>query len=160
MHKGLSGRGRPIKTETVLVIAGYSPIAEWIRDCLEAEDYCFALAGDANAAFRMITLIDADMILAWPAISACTVEDVLDVAGNLGEAAHVPVLFVSWTAPRGLSPLDDWMKFPLNAVNLRGSVRRMLSRNETVEGSPRCRMSARVAYGRSESASVASLSGR
>ena len=140
MHDGLLGRSWPTKTKTVLVIAGYGPIAEWIRDCLEGEGYCLALAGDANAAARMMMLIDVDMTLAWPAISACTVEDVLSVADGHGEVARVPVLFASWMAPHGLSPLDGWVKVPLGAVVLRRRVRELLNHDEPMNGSSRCRM--------------------
>ena len=160
MHDGLLGRSWPTKTKTVLVIAGYGPIAEWIRDCLEHEDYCVALVEEANAAFRMMTLIDVDMILAWPAISACTVEDVLMVADGLGEAARVPVLFASWVAPYGVGPLDAWVKVPLGAVELRRRVRELLSHDAPVNGSPRCHMPAQVTCPRSQAASVASMSGR
>ena len=158
MHDGPLGRSWSAKTKTVLVIAGYGPVAEWIRDCLEYEDYYVALVGDANAAIRMMTLIGVDVILAWPAVSACTVEDVQGVADALGTAARVPVLFASWSAPYGLRSLDGWVKVPLGAVDLRLRVRHLLDHGEFMVGS--CRMPATVADGRSESASVASLAGR
>ena len=142
----------------MLVIAGYGPVAEWIRDCLEHEDYYVAVVGDANAAIRMIMLIGVDMILAWPAVSACTVEDVQGVADALGAAARVPVLFASWFAPHGLRPRDGWVKVPLSAVDLRLRVRHLLDHGEFMDGS--CRMPTEVAYRRSEAASFASLSGR
>ena len=121
----------------MLVIAGYGPVAEWIRDCLEHEDYYVAVVGDANAAIRMMTLIGVDMILAWPAVSACTVEDVLGVADAQGEAARVPVLIASWFAPYGLSPLDCWVKAPLGAIDLRLRVRHLLDHGEFMDGSSR-----------------------
>ena len=159
MNDGLLGRSWAAKTKTVLIIAGYGPIAEWIRDCLEDEGYCLALAGDADAAIRMTTLIGVDVILAWPAVSACTVEDVLGVADALGEAARVPVLFASWVTPCELRPLDSWVRVPLRAAELRQRVLELLNQNEPVDGSPLCRMPAQVAYRHSETASLASLSG-
>jgi len=142
VHDSLLGRSLPTKTKTVLVIAGYGPVAEWIRDCLEYEDYYVALVGDANAAIRMMALIDVDMILAWPAVSACTVEDAQGVADALGEAARVPVLFASWFAPYGLRPLDGWVKVPLGAVDLRLRVHHLLDHGEFMDGGSRCRMPA------------------
>ena len=150
MHDGLLGRSRSAKkTKTVLVIAGYGPIAQWIRDCLVDEGYCLTIAGDANAACRMIMLTVVDMILAWPAISACTAEDVLSVADGSGEAVHVPILFASWVAPHGLRPLDGWVKVPVGVVELRRHLRRLLRPKAPADGSPRCRLPEQVAYRRS-----------
>ena len=83
----------------------------------------------------------------------------LPVADGHREVARVPVLFASWVTPCELRPLDSWVRVPLRAAELRQRVLELLNQNEPVDGSPRCRMSAQVAYRHSEAGSFASLSG-
>ena len=84
------------------------------------------MARNIDAAVRNMMLIDVDVIIAWPAISGSTVEEILDAADSLGENRRPPVLIVSWAEPHEITPIDGWIKPPVAAPDLQRRVRRLL----------------------------------
>lgn len=114
--------------QTILVMAGYQPAAEWICRCLEVDGFLPVRAKDADEALRMALLLEIDLIVAWPAISGCRHEEVLAAVGGHPRADGIPVLFAAFQRPWGLRPMDDWIKVPLAADELRRKVCCLLDR--------------------------------
>ena len=144
-------------SRTILVVAGYDPVAEWMSRCLEAYGYFPSIAKDADAAFRLAFLLDIDLVIAWPAVSGCGAEEFLAAFNSHPEAKRMPILLVLFQHPsyeplRGLRPSDGWVRVPLAADELLLNVSLLLG-----PASPRRRYSRRAALGEADSDSVTLL---
>jgi hypothetical protein len=115
-------------TPTILIMAGYGRVARWVCRCLAIDGHLPATAKDAHDALRMALLLKTDLIVAWPAISGCGSEEVLAAVDAHPEGDEIPVLFAAFQRPWGLRSVDDWIKVPLVADDLRRKVRCLLDR--------------------------------
>lgn len=118
---------------TILVVAGYGSVAEWMCQCLEADSYLPSIAKDTDAAFRLAFLLDIDLIVAWPAVSGFRAEEFLAAFKGHPEACRIPILLVVFQHPSyeplsGLRPFDGWVRAPLAADELLLKVSSLLDR--------------------------------
>jgi hypothetical protein len=115
-------------TQTILVMAGYGRLARWVCRCLVIDGHLPATAKDPHDALRMALLLKIDLIVAWPAISGCESEEVLAVVDTYLGGDEIPVLFAAFQRPSRLRSVDDWIKVPVVADDLRRKVRCLLDR--------------------------------
>lgn len=108
------------------MIAGHKPVAEWIRDSLVACSLLVITAEDIDSAVRLQTLIAVDAVVAWPAISGVTIDDVLEMAEAIDRTRRrVPVFLVSWV--QRYDARAAWVRPPLVADDLQQRVLGSLS---------------------------------
>ena len=72
------------------------------------------MAQDTDEVLRLAMLLEADLIVAWPAVSGCQANEFLAAVGVQAPAA--PVLIVSWE--HEMCPVDSvahWVRPPLHA---------------------------------------------
>ncbi len=113
--------------KTVLLLAGYRPVAEWLCSCLEIAGYVPAIAKDTDEAFRLASIIDIDLIIAWPAISNSQTNHLLDGVAPDPKGAEIPILLVGFQQPPyELRSAAEWISAPLSAGALLVKVCTML----------------------------------
>lgn len=101
--------------KTVLVVAGYAPVADWMARCLEGEGYLTVSAKDTDEAFRLASLIEVDLVIAWPTVSGFAEDGFLSAAGGC-PSLQVPFLVATFRESLGSpNPMGGWLRAPLAA---------------------------------------------
>ena len=115
---------------TVLIVAGYAPVADWLSECLRDGGYQTVAAKDLDEALRLAWLIEIDLAFAWPTVSGFSDADFLAAVSSHVALEGVPVLLVAFREPDRLRPIDGWMRVPLAADKVVERVRLILAREE------------------------------
>ena len=120
---------------TILVMAGYRPISEWMRRCLEADGHSVALAKDHHETLRMVLLLDIDLLIAWPAMSGCTIDEFLAAVSAHPVGKRHPVLVVGFQlSSLGFDSAIEWIRAPLTVDDLLSKVRLVLDDGCAIDG--------------------------
>ena len=113
--------------QTVLVMAGHRPIAEWMCRCLEADGHSPAVAKDVEEAIRIAFLVDINLIVAWPSISSCNTDEFLAAVRGDPRVKGIPVLLVVLQPPScGFDSGVEWISAPFTANEFLMKVRFVL----------------------------------
>lgn len=116
------------RPKTVLVLCGYRPVAEWLCRCLEQLGYAPAWAPTVRDAERLLLLLRADAVVAWPATcpsdGMLTAEDIGVLCGDL------PLLIVGFSPPLDQGTTATWVRAPLGSAELARSLRAVVTRRE------------------------------
>ncbi len=121
--------------QTILVMAGYRPLGEWMCRCLEADGHSPVLAKDHDETLRIALLLDIDLLIAWPAVSSCTIDEFLAAVSAHPGGKSFPVLVVGFHTPLyRYECAPEWIRPPLNADEFLSKVRLLLDDACTTDG--------------------------
>ena len=142
------GQLKHLMAQTVLVMAGYQPIAEWMCKCLEVDGHMPVVAKDVEETLRIAFLLDIDLIVAWPSISSCNTDEFLAAVRGDPRVKGIPVLLVAFQPSScGVDLGAEWIRAPFTANEFLLKVRRIL--DDTRSARRACRRSPPPSGGRS-----------
>lgn len=125
-------------TQTVLVMAGYQPIAEWMCKCLEVDGHTPVVAKDVEETLRIAFMLDIDLIVAWPSISSCNADEFLAAVRGDPRVREISILLVAFQPSScGFGLGVEWISAPFAANEFLLKVRRALDNTRSARGTVR-----------------------